>query len=57
MLSGNGISLVLKAQCSVDFFKLQIGDPVAATIKHLDEFNVFFQGFHRIGKKGLFWVA
>ena len=58
MLSGNGISLVdvifFTAECSVDFFKLGIGDSVAATIKYLDEFNVICQGFHSVGKRDLF---
>ena len=48
----------MKAQGSVDFFKLGIEDSVATTIKHLDEYNVICQGFHSIGKKDLFgWLT
>ena len=47
----------MKAQGSVDFFKLGIEDSVATTIKHLDEYNVICQGFHSKGKKDLFgWL-
>lgn len=61
MLFGNRISLAdaifLKAQSSVDFLKLRIGDSVAATIKHLDEFNVICLGLYSIGQKDLFgWI-
>ena len=60
MLSAKGFHLLMpfsEGRCSVDFFKLGIGDTVAATIKHLDEFNVIYQGFHSMGKKDLFgWL-
>ena len=61
MLFGNRISLAdaifLKAQSSVDFLKLRIGDSVATTIKHLDEFNVICLGLYSIGQKDLFvWI-